>query len=133
MPKNGVNTSEKSSRGEGLIAEDWEDAWLPSDEKERADFAIPNSPLVLDFPHITRRVGAQRSRFVVFGTDYEFLSNEIKQEDAFIRRICIDGNFRRSLRRELRDSGITESVIYPDLDGVGREMKQLWEERKQGR
>jgi len=23
---------------------------------------------------------------------------------------------------ELRDSGITESVIYPDLDGLGRQM-----------
>jgi hypothetical protein len=32
--------------------------------------------------------------------------------------------------RELRDSGVTESVIYPDLDGLGREMKQLWEELK---
>jgi hypothetical protein len=116
--------------GEGLNEEDWEDAYLPSDKDERTEFAIPHSPLVLDFPHITRRVAAQRSRFVVFGTDFEFLSNEFKREESFIKRICIDGSCRRAIRRELRDSGITESVIYPDLDGLGREMKQLWEERK---
>ena len=86
--------------------------------------------MVLDFPQITRRVAAQRSRFVVFGTDCEFLSKEFKRERSIIKRICIDGTCRRSIRRQLRDSGVTESVIYPDLDGVGREMKQLWEERK---
>ena len=52
--------------GNDLNEEDWEDAYLPTDKSERADFSIPCSPLVLDFPHITRRVAAQRSRFVVF-------------------------------------------------------------------
>lgn len=116
--------------GHGLNEEDWEDAYLPSDKDERAQFPIPNSPLVMDFPQITRRVAAQRSRFVVFGTDCEFLSSEFKREEAIIKRICIDGNCRASIRLQLRDSGVTESVIYPDLDGLGREMKQLWEERK---
>jgi hypothetical protein len=116
--------------GEGLDEEDWEDAYLPSDKERRAEFAIPHSPLVLDFPHITRRVAAQRSRFIVFGTEFDFLSEEFKREESFIKRICIDGTHRRSIRRELRDSGVTESVIYPDLDGVGRETKQLGEERK---
>jgi len=86
--------------GNGLNEEDWEDAYLPSDKDERADFPIPCSPLVLAFPHITRRVAAQRSRFVVFGTDFEFLANEFKREEPFIKRFCIDGNCRRPLRRE---------------------------------
>jgi hypothetical protein len=117
--------------GEDFNEEDWEDAYLPSDKEERAEFAIPNLPLVLDFPHITRRVAAQRSRLFVFGTDHEFLSSEFnKEQDSSIKRICIDGNFRREIRRQLRDAGISESVIYPDLDGVGREIKQLWEEEK---
>jgi hypothetical protein len=115
--------------GEGLIEEDWEDAYLPSDKEERADFPIPGIPLVLDFPHITRRVAAQRSRFVTFGTEFEFLSQEFTREEPSIKRIAVDGSRRRALRRELRDSGVTESVIYPDFDGLGREMKQLWEER----
>ena len=35
-----------------------------------------------------------------------------------------------AIRTELRDGGITESVIFPDLDGLGREIHQLWEEQK---
>jgi hypothetical protein len=130
IEKNGENTLRSINPVKDFNEEDREDAYLPSDKDERTEFAIPHSPLVLDFPHITRRVAAQRSRFVVFGTDFEFLSNEFKREESFIKRICIDGSCRRAIRRELRDSGITESVIYPDLDGLGREMKQLWEERK---
>ena len=34
------------------------------------------------------------------------------------------------IRRELRDCGVTESVIYPDLDGIGREITQIWEDRR---
>jgi len=30
----------------------------------------------------------------------------------------------------LREAGVTESVVYPDLDGLGRELKQLWDERR---
>ena len=117
-------------RGQDYNEEAWEDAYIPRNKEERAEFAIPNLPLVLDFPNINRRVAAQRGRFIVFGTDYEFLSDEFKREESSIKRICIDGSSRRSIRRQLRDAGITESVIYPDLDGVGREMKQLWEEQK---
>jgi hypothetical protein len=120
------------SKGKTDFEEDgWEDAYLPSDEDDRKEFAIPHLPLVMDFPHITRRVAAQRSRFVIFGEDYQALENELgRGAEASITKITIDGRCRRSLRRELRDAGITESVIYPDLDGLGREMKQLWEDRK---
>ena len=41
--------------------DEWEYAYLPADEKERDELPIPIVPLVLDFPHITRRVAAQRS------------------------------------------------------------------------
>jgi len=44
--------------------------------------------------------------------------------------IVIPGKYRSQMRQELRDCGITESVIYPDLDGLGREMKQLWADRR---
>jgi hypothetical protein len=30
------------------------------------------------------------------------------------------------MRIELRDCGVTESVIFPDLDGLGRKIKQIW-------
>jgi hypothetical protein len=31
---------------------------------------------------------------------------------------------------ELRQAGVTESVIFPDVDGLGRELPMIWEERR---
>jgi hypothetical protein len=112
-----------------LSADEWEDAYLPEDEEDRAELPIPRLPLLLDFSHITRRIAAQRSRFIVFGTDPDWLAEEFRKPESTIRAITIEASFSRQLRVELRDSGITESVIYPDLDGLGREMKQLWDDR----
>lgn len=87
-------------------------------------------PLLLYFPHITRRVAAHRSRFIVFGTSESWLSDEFENADSPIKVITIEATCISSLKIELRESGVTESVIYTDLDGLGREMNQLWEDRK---
>src|ERR1700730_10174077 len=110
--------------------DEWEYAYLPADEKERDKLPIPSLPLVLDFPHITRRVAAQRSRFVVFGTEPSWLAEEFARGDSALKVIAVDPDYVSNIRVELRESGVTESVIYPDLDGLGREMNQLWEDRK---
>jgi hypothetical protein len=111
--------------------DEWEYAYLPADKEEREELPIPKLPLVLDFPHITRRVAAQWSRFVVFGEDPFWLGEEYEKQD-FIKLIEIDPDPENisKMRIELRECGVTESVIFPDLDGLGREMKQVWEDRK---
>lgn len=114
----------------GLNEDDWEDGYLPADKDSNKELCLPGPPLVLDFPLLTRRIAAQRSRFVVFGTDADWLSNEFAKANSTIKSIKIAAKARPALRRELRDCGITESVIYPDLDGLGREVKQVWEDRK---
>jgi len=110
------------------------DSYLPPDTKEDGiQLPLPVPPMVLDFPHITRRVAAQRSRFVVLGSDPDWLSSRFDNGVDFpIKSIVIDGKNKKEIRQHLRDSGIVESVIYPDLDGLGREMLQLfWEWRDQ--
>jgi len=109
--------------------DDWDESYLPSDEGVRKT-DLPTTPLALDFPHITRRVAAQRSRFMVFGTEANWLAEESTKPDSSIAVITIDVSAIYKIRIGLRDSGVTESVIFPDLDGLGREMKQLWEDRK---
>jgi hypothetical protein len=114
-----------------LNEDEWEDAYLPADEETLNEINVPRPPLVLDFPLITRRIAAQRSRFIVFGTDPTWLSEEFKKSDSTIKVIEIAAGSRSKLRQELRDCGVTESVIYPDLDGLGREMTQLWDDRRE--
>lgn len=107
-----------------------ERVYLPAGEEDLKELSRPAVPLFLDFPHITRRVAAQRSRFLVFGADPAWLAKEATKPGCLIEAIIVDGDSCYRIRRELRDSGITESVIFPDLDGLGREMRQLWLDRK---
>jgi hypothetical protein len=113
-----------------LDDDEWELAYLPDDEETLAEINVPRPPLVMELPLITRRIAAQRSRFVLFGTEPNWLSGELRLTDSTIKVIEIAAHARPKIRQELRDCGVTESVIYPDLDGLGREMKQLWEDRR---
>ena len=114
---------------EGWDKDSWDEIYLPVFDKERKQLSLPACPCLLDFAHITRRIAAQRSRFMVFGSDPNWVANEFRKAHSSIRLIVIPKKSRSQMRQELRDCGITESVIFPDLDGIGREMKQLWEDR----
>ncbi len=69
---------------------------------------------------------------MIFGTDPSWMSNLVDTEDSPVEVIIIEAASIRAMARELRDAGITESVIFPDLDGLGRELKQSWEDRYYG-
>jgi FRG domain len=118
-------------RTEGCDADDVASAYLPANREELSEREIPAPPMVLEFPHLTRRVAAQRSRFIVFGTDPYWLSSRFGKSENFpIKEIIIDAQSRKRIRSQLRDCGITRSVIFPDLDGLGQEMCQIfWEWR----
>ena len=123
----------KKHPSEGHSEYEWEYAYLPIDNKQRAKMDmphVPDDPLVLEFPHITRRVAAQRSRFVVFGRKAMWLASKFGKPGSPISEIIVDGDARDVIKRQLRDCGITESTIFPDLDGLGRELEHLWEIRK---
>jgi len=115
-----------SSRG--LDEGDWEECYIP-DEDGHSELPIPNFPLVLNFEHFTRRVSAQRSQFVLMGTDPDFFNRVLEKTDARIEVLKVEKESVANMRVALREAGITESVIYPDLDGLGRELQQLWAER----
>ena len=114
----------------------WHDRYLPSSEYQRRSLSLPAAPLVSDFPHLTRRISAQRSRFLVMGAQAAWLDSYLQnithnEDTCCIGHILVQNRARSEIRQQLRDCGITESVIYPDLDGVGRELKQIWSERRE--
>jgi hypothetical protein len=114
----------------GHDEDEWESAWLPDDKEGRDELDIPPVPVLLEFPHITRRVAAQRSRLMLFGIEPAWLSNQVAAEHQRLETITIEAGSIASIRVELRESGITESVAFPDLDGLGREVDQLWRDWK---
>jgi hypothetical protein len=116
---------------------EWEDVYVPgmhslSDRKTQKP-ALPKAPLVLEFPQITRRVAAQRSRFIAYGSDKTWLARWAEKDSSRLWRIFIPKSRAPLIRTQLRDAGLTESVIFPDLDGLGRELGQLWDTLKSRR
>jgi hypothetical protein len=112
--------------------DEWERLYLPSDEDDDKEplLKTPLTPMLWDSPHMTRRVAAQRSRFMIFGTDPSWLVKMEGKKNSRLVSISIPRGSINRIRQELKDAGITESVVYPDLDGLGRELKQMWETRR---
>jgi hypothetical protein len=112
--------------------DDWERLYLPSDEDDIEEplLKTPAIPLLWDSPHVTRRVAAQRSRFMIFGTDPLWLAKLLRGRSTHLTSITIPRGAISRIRQELRDAGVTESVVFPDLDGLGRELKQIWQTRR---
>jgi len=111
---------------------DWQRLYLPENEEDAREplLKTPVTPMLWDSPHVTRRVAAQRSRFMIFGTDPSWLEKLEREKNSRLESITIPRGSINRIRQELKDAGITESVVYPDLDGLGRELKQVWKARR---
>jgi hypothetical protein len=109
--------------------DEWDRIYLFDDEDEWKRTPLPAVPLVLDFYNITRRIAAQRSRFIVLGKRRAWLQTLSLKRMSRLKHVDIDRDRIPQIKRQLADAGITESVIFPDLDGVGREIKQQWQFR----
>jgi len=120
----------QNNPAENFDKDDQSPAYMPDNRRGFEELELPRTPMVLQFPNITRRVAAQRSQFIVFGSSPSWLSEDFERPESVIKVITIKGKAKRSIRNELREAGITESVIFPDLDGLGRELAQMWRERR---
>jgi hypothetical protein len=66
---------------------------------------------------------------MMFGADPLWMQR-IAGEQEWIKTLTIENASISRIKHELRNAGITESVIFPDLDGLGRELRQAWERRR---
>jgi FRG domain-containing protein len=74
------------------------------------------------YPHyIHARLRAQRSCFTVHGKRKQGLDTLVP--DKILKRYAVDPLCRESMLDELRTMGITDSVAFPDLDGLAKELK----------
>jgi SET domain len=70
-----------------------------------------------------------RSRFVVFGRKTDGLIALAGRADSALLKIPIAVSKAEEILHELKISGISESMIFPDLDGLGRELDLVFQER----
>jgi hypothetical protein len=121
---------EREHKADAELKDEWDRIYLFDDKSGWKRTPLPSAPLVLDFYNITRRVAAQRSRFIVLGKERDRLRALLHKRNVRLTYVDIEPEKIPQIKRQLEDAGITESVIFPDLDGVGREINQRWKYRK---
>ena len=87
-----------------------------------------NLPAPIEPPHVDRRVAAQSSRFLVFGTTQDLTRSDIvtREKDSRLARVKIPAARRGPIKRELDDCGINWSLVFPDLEGLALHIFWRW-------
>jgi hypothetical protein len=88
---------------------------------------IPRLPVAMDPNFIAQRMLVQRSHFTIHGTDprgIDELVDKLGIDDQFhVVRIDADEDDIERLRWHLSLLGVTETSIFPDLEGLARELR----------
>jgi len=110
-------------RSLGPALPDWEEAkpYLTDDEFDNDELGA-RCPLAIDPSHFSRRFAAQRSCFTIFGREKDGLKCVAKSSDAHLVKLDVKKESIPEIRQDLRWAGISEETIFPDLEGLGREL-----------
>lgn len=110
---------------EGIVLPEWKesDPWFPKPFEESLHARMP---LALDPPHVARRVSVQRSHFTIHGTDKEGLDGLVGKKNSRLVKITIGAAGIVNLLDDLETHGIVETTVFPDLEGLSRELLREW-------
>lgn len=90
---------------------------------------LPENPLAIYGSHNSPRIVAQRGVFTIFGKNLNPM--EIIYKNDFpknsLRKIIIPKENILNLLKSIISIGYTDSVIFPDLDGLGKEIKRFFD------
>ncbi|MBA4239632.1 MAG: hypothetical protein C0448_02810 [Sphingobacteriaceae bacterium] len=86
----------------------------------------PKYPIGIIPELLDGRMIAQRSCFTIHGKAINGLEEFYKKSKDFLYQIVIDDSCAGHIIEELRTSGIKETTLYPDLEGLAREIKWDW-------
>jgi hypothetical protein len=84
-------------------------------------------PIAIYGTHNSQRIVAQRGVFVCFGKDtrtMEIIFEQEKFSADCLKKMIIKRAQLPSVYDALRRHGLTDSVVFPDLDGLAREIKR---------
>ena len=79
-------------------------------------------PIAIHPTYVHPRLRSQRSCFTIHGKRKSGLDTLVSR--SILRRYVVDPASRQSMINELALLGITDSVVFPDLDGLAAELKE---------
>ena len=82
----------------------------------------PELPIAVDPSHVSRRLAVQRSRFTIHGKDQNGLITVASRHPGVLFRISIEREAAPAVLNDLRTCGVSETTIFPDLEGLAREL-----------
>jgi hypothetical protein len=87
---------------------------------------LPKEPIAVDPPHVSARFSVQHSHFTLHGSHALDLRELTEEMDSRLVPIPISQQSIPEMRRDLKACGIVESSIYPDLEGLARELSDVY-------
>jgi FRG domain len=93
---------------------------------EQGGFGVP-LPVAIYPTYVHPRMRGQRSCFTIHGTDTRGLDSLLAGR-SILKGYVVDPDpaCRQSIRSELAVLGITDSVAFPDIDGLANELKERY-------
>jgi hypothetical protein len=86
-------------------------------------------PVAMYGAHNSPRIVAQRGVFTIFGQGTSAME-EVYDSDGFpvgcLTKVVLDKLVLPGIRKSLLKTGFTESVVFPDLDGLAKEIKRVF-------
>jgi hypothetical protein len=77
-----------------------------------------------------RRVGVQKSCFTIHGSVRDGIYRvALRKRECRLQKIVIPKSKVDRVRLELATCGIVESTVFPDLEGLARELNVKWTEK----
>lgn len=95
----------------------------------KPDSTFPDNPqycLAIYGAHNSSRIVAQRGSFFIFGAPGYPMEETYRTHvnTDCLHKIVIEKDNIEKILKELLNSGITESVVFPDLEGLAKEIKR---------
>lgn len=88
---------------------------------------LPLYPIATRVPYFNPRISAQRSCFSVHGKKKNGMELVFrKSASPRLAQLRIRNQSAESIREEIVRAGITESTLFPDLEGLARELKDRY-------
>ena len=85
---------------------------------------LPNYPIAIYPPYVNNRLSAQKSCFTVHGSMKSGFETLYKKNPKLrLVQLKIDGSKAIDLKDKLISAGITETTLFPDLEGLARELR----------
>ena len=96
-----------------------------------AEFSeMPKIPIMIYGSYNSPRIVAQRGGFALFGQGTEQMETvylDAKFPDEILQKVTIPHANVSDIRRSLFRKGFTESVVFPDLEGLAKELRRVFE------